>query len=430
MLLGGRYSLQGKLGTGNFSTVWLARDAESRQEVAIKVYRSTARYEAFARDEVRLLEAIRHRGHQAGDAGEGAVAGRGSAASGVVALLGHFDHWGPSCCHPCLVLEAMGPSALELARRCRSDRLPHELLRVLARDALRGLDFLHRRCGVIHTDIKPENILACAARGFGASRGVLAEGPPCKRRRRSSLGGCARWQRAVTRDLLFSEARPGPPPSFGLVDLGNSCFVDRHTSDFIQTCEYKAPEILLGAGYGTAVDLWSLACTLYECATGRYLFDPRRVQLGARPAAEAGGPPAPGPTHQEPIGHLPQGEASSATEEEHVAQIVQLLGPLPAALLRRGRFAPRLLVGTTAGWASRLLRLRLAELPQCGLRARLRACLAEEAEVAALEGLLAPMLRSEPAERLDARTLLCAVPWLAGGGTGAATPPRRTRWAP
>lgn len=35
------------------------------------------------------------------------------------------------------------------------------LCRILAKQILIGLDFLHRFCGVIHTDLKPENVLIC-----------------------------------------------------------------------------------------------------------------------------------------------------------------------------------------------------------------------------------------------------------------------------
>ena len=36
-----------------------------------------------------------------------------------------------------------------------------DLCRRLAKQVLIGLDYLHRICGVIHTDLKPENVLLC-----------------------------------------------------------------------------------------------------------------------------------------------------------------------------------------------------------------------------------------------------------------------------
>lgn len=40
-------------------------------------------------------------------------------------------------------------------------QLPMNLCRRLAKQVLIGLDYLHRICGVIHTDLKPENVLLC-----------------------------------------------------------------------------------------------------------------------------------------------------------------------------------------------------------------------------------------------------------------------------
>ena len=60
-----------------------------------------------------------------------------------------------------------------------------------------------------------------------------------------------------------------------VVDLGNACWTYKHFTDDIQTRQYRAPEVLLGANYDTSVDLWSLACIVFELVTGDLLFDPQ-----------------------------------------------------------------------------------------------------------------------------------------------------------
>jgi serine/threonine-protein kinase SRPK3 len=60
-----------------------------------------------------------------------------------------------------------------------------------------------------------------------------------------------------------------------VVDLGNACWTHKHFSDDIQTRQYRCPEVILGADYGTSADMWSLACIVFELLTGDLLFDPR-----------------------------------------------------------------------------------------------------------------------------------------------------------
>ena len=42
----------------------------------------------------------------------------------------------------------------------------------------------------------------------------------------------------------------------------------------IQTRQYKSFEVIIGAGYDTSSDIWSLACMIFELTTGDYLFEP------------------------------------------------------------------------------------------------------------------------------------------------------------
>lgn len=37
--------------------------------------------------------------------------------------------------------------------------IPIPIVRVIAQQCLVGLDYLHRICKIIHTDVKPENVL-------------------------------------------------------------------------------------------------------------------------------------------------------------------------------------------------------------------------------------------------------------------------------
>lgn len=60
-----------------------------------------------------------------------------------------------------MVFEVMGVNLLEVIKRYDYKGVPIPLVRILARQCLVGLDYLHRMCNVIHTDLKPENVLIC-----------------------------------------------------------------------------------------------------------------------------------------------------------------------------------------------------------------------------------------------------------------------------
>lgn len=57
-----------------------------------------------------------------------------------------------------------------------------------------------------------------------------------------------------------------------LIDFGSSCFEDERYYTYIQSRFYRAPEIMLGIAYTTAIDMWSLGCIIFECLVGIPLF--------------------------------------------------------------------------------------------------------------------------------------------------------------
>ena len=60
-----------------------------------------------------------------------------------------------------MVFEIMGVNLLEVIKRYNYKGVPMHICRVIAKQILIGLDYLHRICGLIHTDLKQENILIC-----------------------------------------------------------------------------------------------------------------------------------------------------------------------------------------------------------------------------------------------------------------------------
>jgi serine/threonine-protein kinase SRPK3 len=143
----GKYTIVRKLGWGHFSTVWLSKDNTTGKHVALKVVRSAAHYTETALDEIKLLNKVveankTHPGRQH-----------------VVSLLDSFNHKGPHGMHVCMVFEVLGENLLGLIKRWNHRGIPMPLVKQITKQVLLGLDYLHRECGIIHTDLKPENVL-------------------------------------------------------------------------------------------------------------------------------------------------------------------------------------------------------------------------------------------------------------------------------
>lgn len=115
----------------------------------------------------------------------------------------------------------------------RDKRFSEDRVRFYGAEIVLALEYLHS-AGVVYRDLKPENLL------------LTDEGHICM-------------------------------TDFGLCKEGLFKPEDR-TETFCGTPEYLAPEVLVGHGYGKAVDWWSFGSLLYEMLTGLPPFYSQDVQ--------------------------------------------------------------------------------------------------------------------------------------------------------
>ncbi|KAH7380788.1 serine protein kinase-like protein Sky1 [Pyrenochaeta sp. MPI-SDFR-AT-0127] len=464
----GKYTIVRKLGWGHFSTVWLSRDNTTGKHVALKVVRSAAHYTETALDEIKLLKKVvdANKDHP----------GR----KHVVSLLDSFNHKGPNGVHVCMVFEVLGENLLGLIKRWNHRGIPMPLVKQITKQVLLGLDYLHRECGIIHTDLKPENVLIEIGDVEQIVKTYVKDEPKKKdsedsnrngrRRRRTLITGSqplpsplnasfnhaelanfpgntqslnkimnertgkdspttvpspsssqdgivmsgalatsspasslsmaerlgiksaateddVQKQREKTADLLTKEVSgislDKPSGSSGkteleqqvenafetisvkIADLGNACWVGHHFTNDIQTRQYRSPEVILGSKWGASTDVWSMAAMTFELITGDYLFDP-------------------------------QSGTKYGKDDDHIAQIIELLGTFPKGLCMSGKWSQEIF--NRKGELRNIHRLRHWALPDV-LHEKYHFSSEESKKIGSF---LLPMLELLPADRANA----------------------------
>ncbi|WP_027467450.1 serine/threonine protein kinase [Deefgea rivuli] len=212
----GRFVVEKKLGQGAQGLVYLAKDTQLNRHVAIKVLHSQPIHLA---NEAQVVSQLQH--------------------PNVVALFDAFAEHG----HPCLVFEYVEGQTLAERLKQSGPLTPVAAVRLILA-ILEGL-FAAHQIGVIHRDIKPQNI------------------------------------------MIDSTARPR------IMDFGVATAHGETSERMMGTVGYMAPEVIANLPIGTQADVFACGILLYQMLTGTMAAEGESVYaILHRTANEAFLPPS------------------------------------------------------------------------------------------------------------------------------------------
>ncbi|KAH9598661.1 Protein kinase domain [Trypanosoma melophagium] len=326
--LNSRYVVVQKLGWGEFSTVWLAYDTlhttlgkPHQAFVALKIAKCDNTVSKSTQYEINLLRYLRN---------------QAETGTPLTDLVDCFEVKGEYGSHVCMVMPLHGSNLLSIidqmkAKKCIRSASEIRLIKEIVASMLVGLKELDR-LDIIHTDIKPENVLCSSpdprvlhvietfcrrnkerstmvpyekiheAMSQGdpnhlvllADFGLSAALKPSSAISSSTLQG--------TKEEVLLKSLVGSKKEFPVEKPGT---VSNLRGTMIQTREYRAPEIIIGLDFNTRTDIWSVGCMVYELITGDFLMDPKRRTRNER-----------------------------MMDIEHLAMMMQLLGPVPDEIIK------------------------------------------------------------------------------------------------
>lgn len=220
-----RYRIVKELGKGSFSRVVHAIDTKTDSAVALKISRDKTVCRKAAKREIMTLRYIARRDP--------------NGTSFCAKMIDSFSYNG----HICITFDILGCDIYHFLEKNEFTPFSLDQVRHIAYQLCHSVNFLHRR-GIIHTDIKTDNILfvdSTYTKEYNAETKMNI--------------------RTVNRTDIR------------LIDFGCAANDEFPLSATISNRNYRAPEVLLNANWSHGVDVWSIGCVLYELYTGYVVFN-------------------------------------------------------------------------------------------------------------------------------------------------------------
>ncbi|KAJ9129998.1 Kinase domain-containing protein [Pleurostoma richardsiae] len=303
-LLDNRYELKTKVGWGSSSTVWLAGDIslkrwrKPRKYTVLKINRCDNTGSEDSNHELEMAIRIdaaspEHRGR--------AILCMADEVFGIQSPTGSS--------HVCLAFEPMRDPLWLLRNRVCGERVTRDWLpifKIYIQILIEGLDYLHSECKLVHTDLKLDNILMTFENHSVLEAFVQAQkSHPMAQKVVDGriVYRCHNNFGDITDQFSLKKMYPK------ITDFGLARPADRSSPLLhpIQPDHCHAPEVLLGTSWSYPADIWNFGVMVWDLLAGRELF---------------------------------QSDVSSTrpySPEQHLAEMIAILGPVPDALVRRER---------------------------------------------------------------------------------------------
>ncbi|EAS00348.2 Serine/Threonine kinase domain protein (macronuclear) [Tetrahymena thermophila SB210] len=202
------YIIEDMLGKGTFGQVAKCSKNGTNDLFAVKVIKNRPAYFQQAKNEILLLRVLNKQEEQNGE----------NYQKRIVNLVDFFVFRN----HFCLVFEMLELSLYDYLKNTKFCGFSFSVIAQWTKSILEGMVIAESK-QIIHCDLKPENIM-----------------------------------------LKNNQLK--------IIDFGSACHQDKRIFTYIQSRFYRAPEVILGMIYTTAIDMWSLGCILVELFLGLPIF--------------------------------------------------------------------------------------------------------------------------------------------------------------